>query len=68
MKKGTRVGWTLKNGETGSGTVISDEEDGHVLIAVDPPAMVLRGPVQRQDLLEFHPVIFCAVTWLTVKE
>lgn len=36
MKKGTKVSW-LAEGATirGHGTTISDEENGHVLVAVD---------------------------------
>lgn len=60
MKKSTRVGWTLKDGTPGTGTVISDEENGRVLVAVDPK---LDAP--SAFTREVHPVIFCTVTWLT---
>lgn len=60
MKKGTRVKFewrdTLLNVQkAGTGTVISDEENGHVLVAQDP----VNGDAR-------HAVIWCTVTWLTV--
>lgn len=55
MKKGTKVDWTLTTGQTGSGITITDEEDGHIQVAVHE-----EGSVQ----LEMHHVIFCATTWL----
>ena len=59
MKKGTKVSWTTGNGNgfdrtTGHGVTLSDEEDGHVLVAV-----LSDG--------EKHHVIYCTVTWLTVE-
>lgn len=61
MKKGTKVGWFLQGGsQSGSGEVISDEENGHVLVAVNS----LRG--ESPENLGYHPVIRCAVTWLNV--
>lgn len=63
LKRGTRVGWTLKDGTQGQGVTASDEEDGKVLVAVDP---LQPAPGLRQSSLEFHPVIYCTVTWLTV--
>jgi hypothetical protein len=62
MKKGMRVTWTLKNGEVGLGTAISDEDDGHLLVAVDP--LPPDASWAKQSSKEFHPVIFCATTWL----
>lgn len=60
MKKGTKVSfsWPGESGfrNNGTGTVISDEEDGHVLVSVDP-----EYPEAR------HFVIHCTVTWLTVQ-
>lgn len=53
MKKGTKVNWVTASGVHGSGILISDETDGHVLVAVDAP----QG--------EEHRVIYCTVTWLT---
>jgi hypothetical protein len=57
MKKGTKVSWVLGNGANqsstiGHGVTISDEEDGHVQVAV-----LTMG--------EMHHVIWCTVTWLT---
>ncbi|MFZ0311967.1 MAG: hypothetical protein WAL85_04585 [Candidatus Korobacteraceae bacterium] len=53
LTKGTRVTWTTASNVHGSGACISDEQDGHVLVAVDAP----QG--------EEHRVIYCTVTWLT---
>ena len=55
LTKATKVAWT-EGGVPGSGQVITDEQDGHVLVAVD------AEPGYR------HLVIFCAVTWLTPVE
>ena len=52
MKKGMKVTWKTVDNNIGFGTVISDEEDGHVLVAV-----LTDG--------EKHHVIWCTVTWLT---
>jgi len=62
MKKGTKVGWTTKNGvgldgnplppTPGWGTTISDSEDGKIQVAVE-------------SMGEMHHVIWCNVTWLT---
>jgi hypothetical protein len=58
MKKGTKVSFSWQPPdaptETGSGVVLTDEEDGHVLVACEP-----EPPDAR------HFVIRCAVTWLT---
>lgn len=61
MRKGTRVSW-LAEGATirGHGTVISDEENGHVLVAVD-------GGALDHIPMAYHMVIYCTVTWLTVE-
>lgn len=60
MKKGTQVRWTLKDSSQGSGTVITDEVDGHVQVSVE--TVTYNG--QTKDV-EPHNVIWCAVTWLT---
>lgn len=70
MTPGQKVGWTLKNGETGTGSVVLVSDSGaHALVAVDPvdPA---KFPDRKfaQSSLEFHPTIWCTVTWLTVLE
>ncbi len=64
MKKDTQVSFSwpvvTKMGletRTGAGTVITDEEDGKVLVACDPEPGDAR-----------HFVIQCTVTWLTVVE
>lgn len=66
MIPGTRVGWTLKDGTKGTGEVISSSDSGaKVLVAVDP---LQPDPSRKlaQSSLEFHPVIYCTATWLTV--
>ncbi len=62
MKKGTRVSW-LAEGATvhGHGTVISDEENGRVLVAVD-------GGTFENIPTAYHMVIYCTVTWLTIEK
>ena len=52
--KGSRVKWTTASDVKGSGEVLTDEENGHVYVAVDAP----QG--------EEHRVIYCTVTWLTI--
>ncbi len=61
MKKGTKVNW-LAEGATirGHGTIISDEENGHVMVAVD-------GGVLTSIPMVYHMVIYCTVTWLTIE-
>jgi len=61
MKKGTKVSW-LAAGATvrGHGVTISDEENGHVMVAVD-------SGVFEYIPLAYHVVIHCTVTWLTVE-
>lgn len=59
MKKGTKVSWVVATGLTmgksaSKGTVISNEDGGYVLVAVDGD--------ERQS------VLWCAVTGLTVVE
>lgn len=54
MKKGTSVNWVTASGIKGSGLTISDEIDGHILVAVD------ASPGEE------HRVIYCAVTWLKI--
>ncbi len=60
MKKGTKVSFSwFTDGEAreerhGTGEVITDEEDGKVLVSVDPDPPEAR-----------HFVIRCNVTWLT---
>lgn len=61
MKKGTQVRWTLKDASQGTGIVIADEVDNHVLVAVETQTI---GGVTKN--LEPFQVIYCAVTWLTV--
>lgn len=61
MKKGTRVSWLAKYATVrGHGTVISDEENGRVLVACD-------GGTFEHIPLDYHIVIRCTVTWLTVE-
>lgn len=62
MKKGTKVNW-LAEGATirGHGVTISDEENGHVIVAVD-------GGVLDNIPIAYHVVIYCTVTWLTVEQ
>lgn len=60
MKKGTKVSWKLKSGGGGSGTVITDEENGRVQVAVEE-----RWGNGTHCLDEMHFVIWCTVTWLT---
>ena len=58
MKKGLQVSWQVKGAPMpGYGTVISDEENGCVLVAVD----TLDGSPNPG----YHIVIHCTVTWLT---
>lgn len=60
MKKGTKVIWLAEGASVrGSGVTISDEEDGKVLVAVD------KGVFENIPL-DYHMVIHCTVTWLTV--
>lgn len=59
MKKKTKVSWLTSNGvgqepTKGHGITISDEEDGHIQVAVFSDG-------------EKHHVIWCTVTWLTVE-
>ena len=56
MKKSTNVTWVTASGVHGSGVVISDESEGHVLVAVNAP----QG--------EEHRVIYCTVTWLVAAK
>lgn len=51
---GSRVRWTTSTGATGSGSVFTDPEDGHVLVSVDAASG------------EEHRVIRCALTWLSI--
>lgn len=57
MQAGTKVSWQTDNGPgvpptIGHGVTITDEDDGHILVA---------------DLSagQKHHVIWCTVTWLT---
>jgi hypothetical protein len=60
MKKGTRVSWLVQGAtQHGSGLVISDEENGMVLVRVDS----LAGEPNPG----YHIVISCTVTWLTIE-
>ncbi len=62
MKKGTRVSW-LAEGATirGHGTVISDEENGRVLVACD-------GGTFQGIPTAYHMTIYCTATWLTIEK
>lgn len=61
MKKGTRVSWLAEGASIrGHGIVISDEQDGHVMVAVD-------GGGFEHIPMAYHVVIYCTVTWLTVE-
>lgn len=62
MKKGTKVSWKLGN-DGGNGVVISDEDDGHVLVRVEG-----QYSESQQWSNKMHYVIHCAVTWLTVVQ
>ena len=60
MKKGLKVSWLVAGAKSrGSGVIISDEENGRVLVAVD----TLEGEPNPG----YHIVIHCTVTWLTVE-
>ncbi len=68
MKKGTKVSWLLRGPGTiqqvtggGSGTVITDEVDGKVQVAVESQ----WGQGQQWEN-EMHYVIWCNVTWLSI--
>jgi len=65
LLRGQRVCWTLKDGSRGEGVTATDEIDGHIMVAVDP---LQPDPNRKyaQSSLEFHPLIFCTVTWLTI--
>lgn len=53
MKKGIGVSWSNALKIEGHGITISDEDAGHIMVAMDaPPNME-------------HIVIYCAVIWLT---
>lgn len=61
MKKGTRVSWLAEGAIVrGHGLVISDEENGRVMVAVD-------GGTLNDIPIAYHLVIYCTVTWLTVE-
>ncbi len=68
MKPGTKVSWVLKDGSSGTGTIICPGQDTlHSLVAVDPIDPTTPANVGRkfaQSSLEFHPVIHCTNTWL----
>lgn len=70
MKKGTKVAWTLRSGMAGgSGTVISDEVDGEVLVKVENRWEEFAMSGQRSVTSEeVHYVISCQTTWLTVVQ
>lgn len=58
MKRGTQVSWMFDGGlGHGHGVTIADEDDGHIMVAVAEPLADCRNA---------YPVIWCAVTWLTV--
>lgn len=59
MHHGTKVSW-LTSGHTdrGHGVTISDEDpDGNIIVAVHD--------MFGEHNPGYHPVIYCAVTWLT---
>lgn len=61
MKKGTQVSWQVVGAVArGHGVVISDEENGCVLVHVN----TLMG----EPFPGYHQVIHCTVTWLTVEQ
>lgn len=61
MKTGTKVSWLAKGATVrGTGVIISEEHDGHVAVAVD-------GGVFQNIPMDYHMVIYCTVTWLTVE-
>jgi hypothetical protein len=61
MKKGTKVSWLAQGAMVrGTGVTISDEENGHILVAVD-------GGGFQYIPRAYHMVIYCTVTWLTVE-
>lgn len=62
LKAGDRVTWTLLDGTKGLGTIAADPTSTHAFVAVDPLKL---APGLRQSSLEFHPVIWCTLTWLT---
>lgn len=58
--------WALKDGAHGEGVTVGDEDKfGKILVAVDP---LQPDPTRKyaQSSLEFHPVIYAGVDWLTV--
>ena len=59
IKKGTKVSWisSKENQDKGSGTVIFDEADGYVLVAITPGAYS-----------DISPVIYCPVSFLVVVQ
>lgn len=61
MKKGTQVSWQVQGAAArGHGIVISDEENGCVLVKVN----TLLG----EPFPGYHKVIHCTVTWLTIEQ
>lgn len=61
--KGTKVSWTLKDGETGTGTCVMDEAGGKVLVAVESKTSKFRFTTTQREM---HYTIWCNTTWLTV--
>lgn len=45
MLKGTKVSWTLSNGESGNGITISDQDNRNVLVAVFQISSEATGPI-----------------------
>jgi hypothetical protein len=63
LRKGTKVSWLINPNmpsRRGQGTVLSEEDDGHVFVSVD----TFEGEANPG----YHPVIYCTVTWLTPVE
>jgi hypothetical protein len=59
MNAGDRVSWSLSDGTGGTGVVVEETTQTHVLVAVDP-----SPDATRQFYREAHIVIFCAKSWL----
>ncbi len=69
MKPGDKVGWTFKDGATGSGVFISDGATvDFALVAVDSLAVVGNVKLDHPKLrsAEVHQVVHCAKTLLVV--
>lgn len=68
MKRDTPVKWVGQTtGKKGHGITVSNEINGHILVAVlsDPNGKDRSGGANATDE---HRVIYCTVTWLTPYE